>query len=112
MEDRVRDKRAHRLEHAPEFIFIGAMHKKQFSFSERPPESPPEQKSPTASKRERVRDVIGKIKKNVSTAIQNDNAVTAVRRYYSNAVTDSVKQQAINVFVGHFQARTDEPDIW
>lgn len=65
-----------------------------------------------SSKRERVRHVFGKIKKNVSSAIQSDNAVTAIRRYYSNAVTDAYKQQAINVFIGHFKAALGKSDIW
>jgi hypothetical protein len=40
-----------------------------------------------------------------------ENALTALRRYYSNAVTDTEKQQAICVFLGHFVPGEGKPFI-
>ncbi|XP_060172955.1 phosphoinositide phosphatase SAC2-like [Lycium barbarum] len=35
-----------------------------------------------------------------------------VQRYYSNAYMDPEKQDAINVFLGHFQPQESEPALW
>ncbi|XP_073149173.1 phosphoinositide phosphatase SAC3-like [Henckelia pumila] len=35
-----------------------------------------------------------------------------LQRYYSNAYMDTEKQNAINVFLGHFQPQPGKPDVW
>ncbi|XP_019090804.1 PREDICTED: phosphoinositide phosphatase SAC5 [Camelina sativa] len=37
---------------------------------------------------------------------------TAMRRHYNNAYQDSDKQNAINVFLGHFRPRVGRPALW
>ena len=38
--------------------------------------------------------------------------LTSIRRYYSNSFTDNVKQDAINIFLGHFIPRRGQPLLW
>lgn len=36
----------------------------------------------------------------------------SIRRYYSNTITDGEKQDAMNLFLGHFQPQEGKPDLW
>ncbi|KAG0609702.1 hypothetical protein M758_7G007600 [Ceratodon purpureus] len=36
----------------------------------------------------------------------------SVRRYYSNTITDGEKQDAMNLFLGHFQPQEGKPALW
>ncbi|KAG0560065.1 hypothetical protein KC19_10G151800 [Ceratodon purpureus] len=36
----------------------------------------------------------------------------SIRRYYSNTITDGEKQDAMNLFLGHFQPQQGKPDLW
>ncbi|XP_019455354.1 PREDICTED: phosphoinositide phosphatase SAC3-like isoform X1 [Lupinus angustifolius] len=45
-------------------------------------------------------------------AIQSQEFFRTLQRYYSNAYMDAVKQDAINVFLGHFQPQQDKPALW
>eukprot|EP00474_Spongospora_subterranea_P010789 CRZ11247.1 hypothetical protein [Spongospora subterranea] len=56
----------------------------------------------------RMLSTFGKLKTNAS----NNNAITAIRRFYSNAVTDITKNQAIQVFIGHARADMNTLQIW
>ena len=38
--------------------------------------------------------------------------LTSIRRYYSNAFTDRLKQDAINLFLGYFVPREGHTDLW
>lgn len=38
--------------------------------------------------------------------------LTSIRRYYSNSFTDTAKQDAINIFLGHFVPKENEPPLW
>ena len=44
--------------------------------------------------------------------VKHRELLTSIRRYYSNSFTDMVKQDAINVFLGHFKPDPDEPPLW
>mmetsp|Transcript_29282 Transcript_29282/g.89612 ORF Transcript_29282/g.89612 Transcript_29282/m.89612 type:complete len:1152 (+) Transcript_29282:172-3627(+) len=58
------------------------------------------------------RDITG------TTAMKHKELLTSIRRYYSNAFTDRLKQDAINIFLGNFRpcdvsAMNDEShDLW
>ncbi|KAJ6809580.1 phosphoinositide phosphatase SAC2-like [Iris pallida] len=45
-------------------------------------------------------------------AIQSQKVLTILQRYYSNTYVDAEKQDAINVFLGHFQPHPDKPALW
>ncbi|KAK4428775.1 Phosphoinositide phosphatase SAC4 [Sesamum alatum] len=45
-------------------------------------------------------------------ATQSQEFFRTLQRYYSNAYMDAEKQNAINVFLGHFQPQPDKPDVW
>ncbi|KAK4391912.1 Phosphoinositide phosphatase SAC4 [Sesamum angolense] len=45
-------------------------------------------------------------------AIQSQEFFRTLQRYYSNAYMDAEKQNAINVFLGYFQAQPGKPDVW
>lgn len=45
-------------------------------------------------------------------AIQSQEFFRTLQRYYSNAYMDTEKQNAINVFLGHFQPQEGGRDIW
>ncbi|XP_051148170.1 phosphoinositide phosphatase SAC2-like isoform X2 [Andrographis paniculata] len=45
-------------------------------------------------------------------ATQSQEFLRTLRRYYSNAYMDAEKQDAINVFLGHFQPQLGKPDLW
>ncbi|PIN11591.1 putative phosphoinositide phosphatase [Handroanthus impetiginosus] len=45
-------------------------------------------------------------------ATQSQEFFRTLQRYYSNAYMDTEKQNAINVFLGHFQPQPDKPDVW
>ncbi|XP_051113877.1 phosphoinositide phosphatase SAC3-like isoform X3 [Andrographis paniculata] len=45
-------------------------------------------------------------------AIQSQEFLRTLQRYYSNAYMDAEKQNAINVFLGHFQPEPDKADLW
>ncbi|KAK7291771.1 hypothetical protein RIF29_07180 [Crotalaria pallida] len=45
-------------------------------------------------------------------AIQSQEFFRTLQRYYSNAYMDAVKQDAINVFLGHFQPQQGKPALW
>ncbi|KAL9856771.1 Phosphoinositide phosphatase SAC5 [Arabidopsis thaliana] len=49
---------------------------------------------------------------NWNMVMRQRDIFTAVRRYYSNAYQDSDKQNAINVFLGHFRPRLGRPALW
>ena len=38
--------------------------------------------------------------------------LTSIKRYYSNAFTDRVKQDAINLFLGHFVPIQSKTSLW
>jgi len=38
--------------------------------------------------------------------------IETVKRYYSNAFTDSEKQDSINLFLGNFVADRERPHLW
>jgi phosphatidylinositol 3,5-bisphosphate 5-phosphatase len=38
--------------------------------------------------------------------------LTSIRRYYSNAFTDRLKQDAMNVFLGHYVVSEHEVALW
>ncbi|RLN59569.1 hypothetical protein BBJ28_00000652 [Nothophytophthora sp. Chile5] len=55
--------------------------------------------------------------KNVKNSAAQENVkhrelLTSIRRYYSNSFTDTAKQDAINIFLGHFVPREDAPPLW
>lgn len=55
--------------------------------------------------------------KNVKNSAARENVkhrelLTSIRRYYSNSFTDTAKQDAINIFLGHFVPREDSPPLW
>eukprot|EP00897_Mesotaenium_endlicherianum_P007069 jgi/Mesen1/6390/ME000329S05561 len=43
---------------------------------------------------------------------QSREFLKSIRRYYSNAYTDAEKQDAINLFLGHFQPKLGRPALW
>lgn len=45
-------------------------------------------------------------------ATQSQEFFRTLQRYYSNAWMDAEKQDAINVFLGHFQPQQDKPALW
>jgi hypothetical protein len=45
-------------------------------------------------------------------ATQSQEFLRTLQRYYNNAYTDPEKQDAINVFLGHFQPHQDKPALW
>uniref|UniRef100_A0A7N0TYR5 SAC domain-containing protein n=1 Tax=Kalanchoe fedtschenkoi TaxID=63787 RepID=A0A7N0TYR5_KALFE len=45
-------------------------------------------------------------------ATQSQEFLRTLQRYYSNAYMDSEKQDAINVFLGHFQPQEGRPALW
>ena len=45
-------------------------------------------------------------------APKHQELLTSIRRYYSNAFTDRLKQDAINVFLGNFVPSDAEPPLW
>ncbi|GLD92775.1 hypothetical protein PINS_up001354 [Pythium insidiosum] len=44
--------------------------------------------------------------------VKHRELLTSIRRYYSNSFTDMAKQDAINVFLGHYVPREGEPPLW
>ncbi|RLN67359.1 hypothetical protein BBJ29_008081 [Phytophthora kernoviae] len=55
--------------------------------------------------------------KNVKNSAARENVkhrelLTSIRRYYSNSFTDTAKQDAINIFLGHFVPSEDSPPLW
>jgi len=46
------------------------------------------------------------------TASQSRELLRSLKRYYSNAVSDPEKQDAINLFLGHFVPQHDKADVW
>ncbi|KAM1274661.1 hypothetical protein ACFX2I_024507 [Malus domestica] len=45
-------------------------------------------------------------------ATQSQEFFRTLQRFYSNAYVDSVKQDAINVFLGYFQPQPGKPQLW
>ncbi|KAK6914636.1 SAC domain, partial [Dillenia turbinata] len=45
-------------------------------------------------------------------ATQSQEFFRTIQRYYSNAYMDAEKQDAINVFLGHFQPEQGKPALW
>ncbi|CAL0330254.1 unnamed protein product [Lupinus luteus] len=45
-------------------------------------------------------------------AIQSQEFFRTLQRYYSNAYIDAMKQDAIDVFLGHFQPQQGKPALW
>ncbi|KAM7471900.1 hypothetical protein LguiA_010083 [Lonicera macranthoides] len=45
-------------------------------------------------------------------ATQSQEFLRTLQRYYSNAYMDAEKQDAINVFLGHFQPQHGKPALW
>ncbi|CAM8974575.1 unnamed protein product [Rhodiola kirilowii] len=45
-------------------------------------------------------------------AIQSQEFLRTLQRYYSNTYMDAEKQDAINVFLGYFQPQKDKPALW
>ncbi|KAK2997112.1 hypothetical protein RJ639_025402, partial [Escallonia herrerae] len=45
-------------------------------------------------------------------AAQSQEFLRTLQRYYSNAYMDAEKQDAINVFLGHFQPQQGKPALW
>ncbi|KAG8097113.1 hypothetical protein GUJ93_ZPchr0013g35848 [Zizania palustris] len=45
-------------------------------------------------------------------ATQSQEFLRTLQRYYSNAYTDPEKQDAINLFLGHFQPQQGKPALW
>ncbi|KAL6560017.1 hypothetical protein OROGR_005134 [Orobanche gracilis] len=45
-------------------------------------------------------------------ATQSQELLRTLQRYYSNAYMDAEKQEAINVFLGHFQPQQGKPALW
>ncbi|KAK7347920.1 hypothetical protein VNO80_22463 [Phaseolus coccineus] len=45
-------------------------------------------------------------------ATQSQEFFRTLQRYYSNAYMDAMKQDAINVFLGHFQPQQGKPALW
>ncbi|OAY66692.1 Phosphoinositide phosphatase SAC2 [Ananas comosus] len=45
-------------------------------------------------------------------ATQSQEFIRTLQRYYSNAYMDAEKQDAINVFLGHFQPQQGRPALW
>ncbi|CAN6321218.1 unnamed protein product [Urochloa humidicola] len=45
-------------------------------------------------------------------ATQSQEFLRTLQRYYNNAYTDHDKQDAINVFLGHFQPQQGKPALW
>ncbi|KAL6649338.1 hypothetical protein ACP70R_013562 [Stipagrostis hirtigluma subsp. patula] len=45
-------------------------------------------------------------------ATQSQEFLRTLQRYYNNAYTDPDKQDAINVFLGHFQPQQGKPALW
>jgi hypothetical protein len=45
-------------------------------------------------------------------ATQSHEFLRTLQRYYSNAYMDAEKQDAINVFLGHFQPQQGKPALW
>lgn len=43
---------------------------------------------------------------------QSRDLVTSIRRFYSNTYTDAEKQDAINLFLGNFVPRPNQPHLW
>ncbi|GJP55225.1 hypothetical protein CLOM_g14198 [Closterium sp. NIES-68] len=46
------------------------------------------------------------------TTLHSQELFKSLHRYYSNAITDADKQDAINLFLGHFQPSKGQPAIW
>ncbi|URE48887.1 SAC domain containing protein [Musa troglodytarum] len=45
-------------------------------------------------------------------ATQSQELFRTIQRYYSNAYMDAEKQDAINIFLGHFQPQQGKPALW
>ncbi|GKV03762.1 hypothetical protein SLEP1_g16011 [Rubroshorea leprosula] len=45
-------------------------------------------------------------------ATQSQEFFRTLQRYYSNAYMDAEKQDAINIFLGHFQPQDGKPAVW
>ena len=49
---------------------------------------------------------------NWEAATQSRDLMTTLRRFYSNTYTDAEKQDAMNLFLGHFIPRPGHANIW
>ncbi|CEP02769.1 SAC domain-containing protein [Plasmodiophora brassicae] len=115
---------------ANQYAGSGAMHKHAFGSRDVPP-SPTEDTEPQGDTlsptglngkspgkkgaqvtvdqvKDKVFTTFGKLKTNAV----NHNAVTAIKRFYSNAVTDIEKNRATQVFLGHFRPVSGASPIW
>ncbi|XP_078429542.1 phosphoinositide phosphatase SAC2-like isoform X2 [Wolffia australiana] len=45
-------------------------------------------------------------------SIQSQELLRIIQRYYSNTYADAEKQDAMNLFLGHFQAQQGKPALW
>ncbi|KAL2462387.1 Phosphoinositide phosphatase SAC2 [Forsythia ovata] len=45
-------------------------------------------------------------------AMQSQEFLRTLQRYYSNAYMDAEKQDSINIFLGHFQPQQGKPSLW
>ncbi|KAJ3673671.1 hypothetical protein LUZ60_005663 [Juncus effusus] len=45
-------------------------------------------------------------------ATRSQEIIRTIQRYYSNAYLDAEKQDAINIFLGHFQPQQGKPALW
>ncbi|CAI5744063.1 unnamed protein product [Peronospora destructor] len=44
--------------------------------------------------------------------VKHRKLLTSIRRYYSNSFTDTAKQDAIKIFLGHFVPTENSPPLW
>lgn len=45
-------------------------------------------------------------------ALRSKELFKSIQRYYSNAITDAEKQDALNLFLGHFRPQDNRPALW
>ncbi|KAK4479192.1 hypothetical protein RD792_014703 [Penstemon davidsonii] len=56
--------------------------------------------------------IFSEIRGQWKAATQSQELFRTLQRYYSNAYMDAEKQDAINVFLGHFQPQQGKPALW
>ncbi|KAD4180547.1 hypothetical protein E3N88_29138 [Mikania micrantha] len=56
--------------------------------------------------------VFSEVRGQWKAATQSQEFFRTLQRYYNNAYMDAEKQNAINVFLGHFQPRDGRPEVW
>ncbi|GJV29161.1 phosphoinositide phosphatase SAC2-like protein isoform X2, partial [Tanacetum coccineum] len=66
----------------------------------------------TSGKSEFIMQIFSQRRGQWKAASQSQEFFRTLQRYYSNAYMDAQKQDAINVFLGHYQPQVGKPALW